>query len=63
MDALWDKSCIETSTEDVDYMTSLGLKSNLMEVVNEKVFYYHRGLENVDSKTTVLVLLHGYPQT
>jgi hypothetical protein len=63
MDANWDKSCIEDSVEDVDYMTSLGLESNLKQTANEKVFYYSRGLKDVKPDTTVLVLLHGYPQT
>ncbi|EHL00331.1 alpha/beta-Hydrolase [Glarea lozoyensis ATCC 20868] len=63
VDIPWDKSCITASTDDVDYMTSLGLKSNLKTTAEEKLFYYSRGLEDVKPDTPVLVLLHGYPQT
>jgi hypothetical protein len=63
MDALWDTSCITASTNDVEYMTSLGLESNISTAAEEKAFYYHRGIKNTKIEKPILVLLHGYPQT
>lgn len=63
MDALWDTSCITASTNDVEYMTSLGLESNISTAAEERAFYYHRGIKNIKNDTPILVLLHGYPQT
>jgi hypothetical protein len=63
MDAIWDTACISASSEDVDYMTKLGLKSNFNTAATDRVFHYSRGLEDVKASTPILVLLHGYPQT
>lgn len=63
MDTKWDTSCITASTEDVKYMTSLGLESNIETAAIDKVFYYHRGIKDVKVATPILVMLHGYPQT
>ena len=63
MDKLWDTSCITASTNDVEYMTSLGLESNIRTAAEEKTFYYHRGIKDPKIDQPILLLLHGYPQT
>jgi hypothetical protein len=51
------------SGEDVKLMTGLGLESNIDTFEKDGVFYYHRALQIGSTKTPVLVLIHGYPQT
>lgn len=63
MDSLWDVNCIKARVDDVNYMTSLGLESNIESAATDKIFYYHRDLKKSSSSRPVLVLLHGYPQT
>lgn len=46
-------------SQDIEHMTSLGLQSTV--ATENKIFYYHRGLADV--KKSILVLLHGYPQS
>lgn len=46
-------------SKDVQHMTSLGLQQNSSS--DNKLFYYHRGL--MDVNRPVLILIHGYPQS
>jgi hypothetical protein len=52
-----------TTTNDVNYMTGLGLESNITTASTDKIFYYHRGLDGADASKPILVLIHGYPQS
>lgn len=63
MDTNWDTTCIAASTGDVNYMTSLGLESNIDTAEADKMFCYYRGIKDVKNEAPILVLLHGYPQT
>ncbi|RDL35799.1 putative Fluoroacetate dehalogenase [Venustampulla echinocandica] len=63
MEPAWDQDCITQSTADVDYMTSLGLQSNISTAAADKLFYYQRGISSLSGAVPILVLLHGYPQT
>jgi hypothetical protein len=51
------------SGEDFKLMTGSGLESNIDTLEKDGVFYYHRGLQNGSTKTPILLLIHGYPQT
>ncbi|CAG8976014.1 hypothetical protein HYALB_00007541 [Hymenoscyphus albidus] len=63
MDSLFDDNCITARLDDVQYMTSLGLESNIGSAAKDKVFFYHRGVKDLSSRKVILILLHGYPQT
>ncbi|KAG9231319.1 putative Fluoroacetate dehalogenase [Amylocarpus encephaloides] len=60
---MWDTTCITASSDDIKYMESLGLHSNVETTTANKVFYYQRGISNAKVGTPILVLIHGYPQT
>ncbi|TVY35054.1 Fluoroacetate dehalogenase [Lachnellula occidentalis] len=50
--------------KDVQHMTSLGLRFNILTTTEGKIFYYERGIWDVmTERLPILVLLHGYPQT
>ncbi|KAH7385058.1 putative Fluoroacetate dehalogenase [Cadophora sp. MPI-SDFR-AT-0126] len=51
------------SANDFDHMKSLGLESNISTAAADKIFYYYRGLKNLDDPGPILVLIHGYPQS
>jgi hypothetical protein len=51
------------STNDVSLMTGLGVENNATNTSANKIFHYRRGLEEADTSTPILVLIHGYPQT
>jgi hypothetical protein len=63
MDTIWEADCITAFSDDIEYMTSLGLDSNVNTAATDRTFYYSRGLKSVTAGTPLLVLLHGYPQT
>lgn len=63
MDSTWDTACITASSDDIKYMTNLGLESNVYSAAADRVFYYQRGIKDVQAGMPILLLLHGYPQT
>jgi hypothetical protein len=50
-------------SDDIEFMTDLGLKSSISTLEAERLFYYARGIEDASLKAPVLVLIHGYPQS
>jgi hypothetical protein len=57
-------SNIMTTTNDVEHLTSLGLKPDSFKTsCGSEVFAYHREIRGSDTSKIILVLIHGYPQT
>ncbi|CAG8960717.1 hypothetical protein HYFRA_00002253 [Hymenoscyphus fraxineus] len=53
----------QDSVDDIQYITSLDLESNIESAAKDKIFFYHRGVKELSHGKPILMLLHGYPQT
>ncbi|CAL3965458.1 unnamed protein product [Diplocarpon coronariae] len=52
-----------TPAHDAEYMISPGPESNFNTTATDTVFCYRLGLKELNGSTSILVLIHCYPQT